>query len=119
MYFKKNSTYMLHVFCLLIITKRYTFVLFYEMSRYPGTVHENGIDILCSTIIDSPESLTLIAIGPLGNVAEALKRNPNITKNSRFVGMHGSIHIGYRGSNSPDQEFNVKRNIAACRERRR
>ncbi len=94
----------------------YPWIRDYEMSRYPGTVHENGIDALCSTIVDSPEPLTLIAIGPLGNVAEALRKNPNITNNSRFVGMHGSIRIGYRESNSPHPEFNVKKNIKACKE---
>lgn len=94
----------------------YPWIKDFEMSKYPGTVHKDGIEVLCSTIMDSPEPLTLIAIGPLGNVAEALKMNPYITKNSRFVGMHGSIRIGERGSNSPQPEFNVKRNITACRE---
>ena len=94
----------------------YPWIKDYEISRYPGAVHENGTEVLCSTIIDSPDPLTLIAIGPLGTVAEALKLNPNITENSRFVGMHGSIRIGHMGSNSPHREFNVKRNIKACRD---
>jgi len=94
----------------------YPWIKDYEISRYPGTVHEIGMEVLCSTIMDSPEPLTLIAIGPLGTVAGALKMNPNITENSRFVGMHGSIRIGYRGSNSPSREYNVKKNIKACRE---
>ncbi len=94
----------------------YPWIKDYDMSKYPGVVHENGTEVLCSTIIDSLDPLTLIAIGPLGTVAEALKRNPKITENSRFVGMHGSIRIGYKGSNSPHPEFNVKRNIKACRE---
>jgi inosine-uridine nucleoside N-ribohydrolase len=94
----------------------YPWIKDYEISRYPGAVHENGTEVLCSTIRDSPDSLTLIAIGPLGTVAGALKLNPNITENSRFVGMHGSIRIGYRGSNSLNREFNVKRNIKACRD---
>ena len=94
----------------------YPWIKDYDISRYPGEVHENGTEILCSTIMDSPDPLTLIAIGPLGTVAGALKMNPNITENSRFVGMHGSIRIGYMGANSPHREFNVKRNIKACRD---
>jgi len=94
----------------------YPWIKDYEISRYPGAVHENGTEVLCSTIMDSPDPLTLIAIGPLGTVAGALKLNPNITENSRFVGMHGSIRIGYRGSKSLNREFNVKRNIKACRD---
>ena len=94
----------------------YPWIKDYELLRYPGKVHENGMEVLCSTIMNSPEQLTVIAIGPLGTVAGALKMNPNITENSRFIGMHGSIRIGYRGSNSPCREFNVKRNIEACRD---
>ena len=94
----------------------YPWIKDYDISRYPGTIHENGMEVLCSTIMDSPEPLTLIAIGPLGTVAGALKLNPKITENSRFVGMHGSIRIGYRGSDSPSREYNVKKNIKACRE---
>ena len=60
--------------------------------------------------------MTLISIGPLGTVAGALKMNPKITENSRFVGMHGSIRIGNRGSNSPLREYNVKKNVKACKE---
>ncbi len=94
----------------------YPWIKKYDISRYPGTVYGNGMEVLCSTIMDSPEPLTLIAIGPLGTVAGALKMNPNITENSRFVGMHGSIRIGYRGSNSPLREFNIKKNIKASKE---
>jgi len=94
----------------------YPWIKDYDISRYPGMVIVNGTEVLCSTIMDSPEPLTLIAIGPLGTVAGALKINPNITENSRFVGMHGSIRIGYRGSNSPLREFNIKKNIKASKE---
>ena len=94
----------------------YPWIKDYEISQYPGKVHENGMEVLCSTIMDSSEPLTLIAIGPLGTVAGALRMKPQIAENSRFVGMHGSIHIGYWGSNSPQQEYNVKKNIKACRE---
>ena len=94
----------------------YPWIKDYEILHYPGKVHENGMEVLCSTIMNSPEPLTVIAIGPLGTVAGALKMNPHITENSRFIGMHGSIRIGERGSNSPCGEFNVKSNIEACRD---
>ena len=60
--------------------------------------------------------ITLIAIGPLGTVAGALKMNPNITGNARYVGMQGSVRIGYQGSPSPHPEYNVIRDIQACRD---
>jgi inosine-uridine nucleoside N-ribohydrolase len=94
----------------------YKWVKGYELSRYPGDIYENGVECLCSTIIDSPSPITLIAIGPLGNIAAALKMNPKITDNARFTGMQGSIRVGYGGSPSPHPEYNVMRNIQACRE---
>ncbi|MHA1670165.1 MAG: nucleoside hydrolase [Promethearchaeota archaeon] len=94
----------------------YPWIKDYNISKYPGIVHENGIEILCSTIIDSSKPITLISIGPLETIAGALKMNPKITENSRFVGMQGSIRVGYRGSNRILPEYNVKKNIMASRE---
>ena len=94
----------------------YHWIKDYELSEYSGSVHENGMEVLCSTIMDSPDPITLIAIGPLRTVAGALKMNPNITENARFVGMHGSIRIGYQGASSPYPEYNVVHDIQSCRE---
>jgi inosine-uridine nucleoside N-ribohydrolase len=96
--------------------KQYSWIKDYELSEYSGSVHENGMEVLCSIIINSPVPVTLIAIGPLGTVAGALKMNPNITENARFVGMQGSIRIGYKGESSPYPEYNVKHDIQSCRE---
>jgi inosine-uridine nucleoside N-ribohydrolase len=96
--------------------KQYSWIKDYKLSDYSGSVHENGMEVLCSTIMNSPDPITLIAIGPLGTVAGALKLSPNITENTQFVGMHGSIRIGYKGSLSPYPEYNVKHDIQSCRE---
>ncbi len=92
----------------------YQWIKDYDMSRYPGIVHNNGMDVMCSTIMDSPDPITLITIGPLGTVAGALKMNPKIIENSRFVGMQGSIRIGYTGEKL-FREYNVSKNIKACK----
>jgi len=96
--------------------KQYSWIKDYKLSEYSGSVHENGIDVLCSTIMGSPDPITLIAIGPLGTVAGALKMNPNITENARFVGMQGNLRIVYPGTSSPFPEYNVKHDIQSCRE---
>ena len=94
----------------------YHWIKDYELSEYSGSVHENGMEVLCSTIMDSPAPITLIAIGPLGTVAGALKMNPNIAENARFVGMQGNIRIIYQGTSSPYPEYNVIRDIQSCRD---
>ena len=64
----------------------------YALNRYPGTIHSNGVQAIIETIMASPEPMTLISIGPLSNVAEALRREPRIAGRTRFVGMHGSVN---------------------------
>ena len=64
--------------------------------------------------MNSPEPVTLICIGPMPNIAEALKREPRIAEKARFVGMHGSVRVGYGGKKTPDAEWNVKADPKAC-----
>lgn len=87
----------------------------YDLTTYPGRVHADGVGALIRTILDAPEPVTLIAVGPLSNVAEALRREPRIAEKARFVGMHGSVRLGYGGSTNIAAEWNVKCAPVACR----
>ena len=87
----------------------------YDLSRYPGPIHSDGIDALIRLIMASPEPLTLISIGPLTNIAAALEREPAIARRCRLVGMFGSIRKGWGGSDGVTLESNVAGNISACR----
>ncbi len=80
----------------------------YILDRYPGKVHRDGVAAMTDLILQSPEPITLICIGPVPNIAVALKRNPEIAQRARFVGMHGSVRLGYNGNPPPDAEWNVK-----------
>ena len=88
----------------------------YDLNDYPGEIYENGVEIICQKIMESTRPLTLVCIGPLGNIADALKFKPEITQNARFVGMQGSIRIGYESSSHADVEYNVVYNVKACME---
>ncbi len=79
----------------------------YDLSKYKGKIYPDGVQAMIDTIIKSPKQITLIAVGPLPNVAAALEREPNIAKNARFVGMHGSVRRGYGGKTQPQREYNV------------
>lgn len=89
----------------------------YELSKYPGKVHEDGVQAIIDTIQQAtPEApITLICIGAMPNIREALKRAPEIAQRAKFVGMHGSIRVGYGGKPKPDPESNVVVDIAATR----
>ena len=86
----------------------------YQLSDYPGVVYADGISAITNTILASEEVVTLIAIGPLTNVAAALDHTPSIAENSKFVGMHGSLRVGYVGIAKAMREFNVVQDAAAC-----
>jgi inosine-uridine nucleoside N-ribohydrolase len=87
----------------------------YDLAGYPGRVHQDGVGALVETVMKSPEPVTVIAIGPLTTVAAALEREPGIAARARFVGMHGSVRLGYEGKAEISAEYNVKHDAPACR----
>lgn len=87
----------------------------YDLASYPGCVENDGVGAIIDTILASPEPVTLLCIGPGPNIADALKREPRIAERARFVGMHGSIRLGYDGKLPVSPEYNVKVDPAACR----
>lgn len=86
----------------------------YDLERHPGKVRKDGVQAVIDTIRRSREPIALIGIGPLPNVAAALERDPTIARRARFVGMHGSVRVGYDGGKTPAAEYNVKQNPKAC-----
>jgi inosine-uridine nucleoside N-ribohydrolase len=86
----------------------------YDLDRYPGKVYHDGVDTLIRTVMDSPEPVTIIAIGPVPTLAAALDREPRIAQNSRFVGMFGSVRKGYENSPEISSEYNVKAYVPEC-----
>ena len=87
----------------------------YQLEKYPGAIHEDGVNALVETIMDSPEQITLICIGPVPNIKLALEREPGIARKARFVGMHGSVRKGYGGAKKISAEWNVRADPAAAR----
>jgi len=91
-----------------------TWVEGYDLAAYPGKLHRDGVGAIIETIEQSPDPVTLICIGPMPNIAEALRRAPGIAAKARFVGMHGSIHKQHGGELGAIAEYNVQQDIRAC-----
>lgn len=87
----------------------------YQLSDYPGTVFEDGVDRMIEMIHASTEPITIIAVGPATNIGEALKRDPSIAPKTHFVGMYGSVDMGYGEGSEPTAEANVRGNVEAFR----
>ncbi len=67
----------------------------------------NAVDFLISTLKSAEDnSITLVPVGPLTNIAYALKQEPSITsKISKIVIMGGAMREG--GNITPSAEFNI------------
>jgi len=90
----------------------------YELSSYAGKVRQDGVQALIDVVMKSPEPVTIIAIGPMPNVAAALEREPKIAERARLVGMYGSVRRGYEGNKNVSAEWNVKAAVKACQKHR-
>jgi len=86
----------------------------YDLERYPGCVHQDGVQAIIDTIMAAPEPVTLVCIGPVPNIAEALRREPALARRARYVGMQGSVHRGHDDSPVPIAEYNVVQDIPSC-----
>ena len=87
----------------------------YSLEKFPGKVHENGVEAFVKAVMASEETPCVLSIGPLPNIARALEIEPRIASKCRFVGMQGSIRLGYFGSSVLSAEYNVMYDPAAVR----
>lgn len=68
-------------------------------------VDRHAVDLIIDTLAAAPGEISVAAIGPLTNIALALRKEPRITEWAReFVVMGGSYT---RGNNTPAAEFNI------------
>ena len=91
------------------------YVAGYDLADYPGTVHGDGIAALIELIDRSPVPLTVVAIAPLTNLGELLRRRPELAAKLHFVGMQGSIRHGSDPTTPPEAEWNIRADLAAAR----
>ena len=80
----------------------------YRLADYSGVVHDDGVQRIIDIVMAAEEPVTLLCVGPVPNIAAALQREPAIAENATFVGMHGSVRVGYGGSPEPEAEWNVR-----------
>jgi purine nucleosidase len=82
--------------------------------------HEDAADFLLAEIQKYPGEITLIGIGPLMNVGEAIDRDPaTFRKLKRVVIMGGSIRrgygdLGYNEHVPPQPEWNILNDVASA-----
>jgi len=74
-------------------------------------VAASAVDFLAAAIRTHPHDVTLVAVGPLQNVGDLVKRHPDVVPLvKRVVLMSGSIAANYYGA-TPVAEWNVRQAI--------
>ncbi|MCC0023176.1 MAG: nucleoside hydrolase [Hyphomicrobiaceae bacterium] len=66
----------------------------------------DGVTFLIETILQSPEPITLCALGPLTNIADAISRAPEILPYIRQLVLMGGAYFEV-GNITPAAEFNI------------
>ena len=88
----------------------------YDLSSYPAPLHKDGIGAMIDTVMSSDEPVTIICIGPLTNIAEALRREPRIADKARILAVMGSIYNGHSlDIIAKASDYNVRADIPAAR----
>lgn len=66
----------------------------------------NAVEAIISKIMDNPSEITLLATGPLTNIAEAIRSEPRLASNVKeVIIMGGAIRVS--GNITPVAEFNM------------
>jgi inosine-uridine nucleoside N-ribohydrolase len=93
--------------------RRHPAVIF---NRTAKPVKESAVELLYARLRSRPGELTVVALGPLTNVARLLAEHPDCKPwIKRIVLMGGSLRAGYEGKPPAEAEWNVKTDVAAAR----
>ena len=88
----------------------------YSLASYPGQILEDGVQALIDGILNSPQPVTLLAIGPMLNIREALRRAPQIAEKVAHVyAMAGAIKVPYPWKQAVMPEWNVLNDVEGFR----
>src|SRR5439155_9401982 len=95
-----------------------------QYRRHPAAIYgrtlkpvkEPAVELMARLAKEAEGELTIIALGPLTNVARLLKDHPEAAKKlKRIVLMGGSIAVGYEGKDEPEPEWNIEADVPAAK----
>lgn len=85
-------------------------------NRNVKPVKESAVELLYSRLKAEPGKLTIVAVGPLTNVARLLNEHPDCHLwIKRIVLMGGSVRVGFAPKSPPEAEWNIKLDVAAAK----
>lgn len=88
----------------------------YQLSEYPGKILDDGVQAIIDTVKQSPETVTIVAVGPPQTIGDLLKRDPGIAPKVNIVLMNGNIGlIKDKATGEIRPEGNTKNDVASSR----
>lgn len=93
-----------------------------QYRRHPAAIYnrtlkpvkESAVELMTS-VLKERDGITIIALGPLTNVARLIQEQPDTAQRiKRIIVMGGAVKIGYDGKQSPEPEWNIKSDIPAA-----
>jgi purine nucleosidase len=85
-------------------------------NRTSKPVKESAVEFIYSRLKAQPGKLTIVALGPLTNIARLLEKHPDCKGSiKRIVLMGGAVRVGYNGKPPIEPEWNIKLDVAAAR----
>lgn len=93
-----------------------------QYRRHPAAIYnrtlkpvkESAVELMTS-VMKEREGVTIIALGPLTNVARLIKEQPAAAQRiKRIIVMGGAVRVGYDGKQTPEPEWNIKSDIPAA-----
>lgn len=75
-----------------------------------ASIHEeHAVDFIIRTVMNNPGEITLIAIGPLTNIAAAFIREPRLASTVKQIYMMGGVtRLGENAAELPSVEYNIR-----------
>jgi purine nucleosidase len=85
-------------------------------SRTARPVKETAVELMYNQLKAGPGKITLLALGPLTNVAQLLETHPDCKPwIKRIVLMGGAVRVGYAGKPPAEAEWNIRLDIKAAK----
>ena len=85
-----------------------------DVSAYSGVVYQDGAMQLVQLVMSMDETPTILCIGPMTNLADALALEPGIAERCHMVAMSGSLETHEDGHDGQIAEWNVRKDISAA-----
>lgn len=83
--------------------------------RSSKPIKTSAVEFLYQQLKEHPGEITLVAVGPLSNIAQLLTEHPDCKPwIKRLVIMGGSVRVGYNNKPPPQAEFNIRADSKAA-----